>query len=280
MSSVIKRSKQHLKCIELRITTFEREEETENKDRHLQLETGLQWIYATCLLQSVRHVREPETLHVRDSVVVKALDGTCNYGKVTRIFLDDNTGNLMASVLWYYNAEQIETDPATVSPPIADKELFASRHIDVVPLDTIEEIIFVITFNEFARAPKTAGNLMASVLWYYNAEQIETDPATVSPPIADKELFASRHIDVVPLDTIEEIIFVITFNEFARYMAENKIDALPRAQRPREEDEIWSRGENGYPRRTLLPCEDTPVELVSIFSLLLWPHNFKVHSAK
>uniref|UniRef100_A0A915BT73 BAH domain-containing protein n=2 Tax=Parascaris TaxID=6254 RepID=A0A915BT73_PARUN len=147
--------------------------------------------------KAVRHVREPETLRVRDSVVVKALDGTCNYGKVTRIFLDDNTGNLMASVLWYYNAEQIETDPATVSPPIADKELFASRHIDVVPLDTIEEIIFVITFNEFAR-----------------------------------------------------------------YMAENKIDALPRAQRPREEDEVWSRGENGYPRRTLLPCEDTPVELV------------------
>ncbi|VDM43750.1 unnamed protein product [Toxocara canis] len=148
--------------------------------------------------KAVRHVREPETIHVRDSVVVKALDGTCNYGKVTRIFLDEDTGNLMASVLWYYNREQIETDPASVIPPIADKELFASRHIDVVPLDTIEEIIFVITFNEFAR-----------------------------------------------------------------YMAENTIDALPRAERPREEDEIWSRGEVGYPRRSLLPCEDTPTELVS-----------------
>ncbi|VDM49366.1 unnamed protein product [Toxocara canis] len=42
--------------------------------------------------KAVRHVREPETIHVRDSVVVKALDGTCNYGKVTRIFLDDDTG--------------------------------------------------------------------------------------------------------------------------------------------------------------------------------------------
>uniref|UniRef100_A0A914RHP6 Uncharacterized protein n=1 Tax=Parascaris equorum TaxID=6256 RepID=A0A914RHP6_PAREQ len=69
-------------------------------------------------------------------------------------------------------------------------------------------------FAEYEKA--IYSNLMASVLWYYNAEQIETDPATVSPPIADKELFASRHIDVVPLDTIEEIIFVITFNEFAR----------------------------------------------------------------
>ncbi|VDK31157.1 unnamed protein product [Anisakis simplex] len=42
--------------------------------------------------KAVRHVREPETLHVRDSVVVKALDGTCNYGKVTRIFLDEDSG--------------------------------------------------------------------------------------------------------------------------------------------------------------------------------------------
>uniref|UniRef100_A0A0M3J5A9 Nonstructural protein n=1 Tax=Anisakis simplex TaxID=6269 RepID=A0A0M3J5A9_ANISI len=41
--------------------------------------------------KAVRHVREPETLHVRDSVVVKALDGTCNYGKVTRIFLDEDS---------------------------------------------------------------------------------------------------------------------------------------------------------------------------------------------
>ncbi|VDK38493.1 unnamed protein product [Anisakis simplex] len=57
---------------------------------------------------------------------------------------------------------------------------------------------------------------MASVLWYYNRDQIETDPALINPPIAEKELFASRHIDVVPLDTIEEIIFVITFNEYAR----------------------------------------------------------------
>ncbi|VDK68968.1 unnamed protein product [Anisakis simplex] len=46
-------------------------------------------------------------------------------------------------------------------------------------------------------------------------------------------------------------------------MAENKVDCLPRAQRPREEDEVWSKGEMGYPRRSLLPCEDTPIELVS-----------------
>lgn len=147
--------------------------------------------------KAVQHCREPEKIRVRDSVVVKSLDGTCNFGKVTRIFLDEDTGALMASVFWYYNVDQIEMDHSLIYPPIADRELFASRHLDVVPLDAVEESVFVITFNEFGR-----------------------------------------------------------------YMAENKIDALPRAQRPREENELWPRGELGYPRRSALPCEDTPIELV------------------
>lgn len=57
-------------------------------------------------------------------------------------------------------------------------------------------------------------------------------------------------------------------------MTENKIDSLPRAQCPTEEDEIWPRGEVDYPRRKFLPCEDTPVELV--YNLIFYCNYFIV----
>lgn len=146
---------------------------------------------------AVQHVTEPETIRVYDAVIVNSEDGSRNIGKVARIFLDDRTGLLMATVFWYYTSEQVEMDKKVVDPPISKKELLASRHIDVIPIDTIQEVVYVLTFNEFNR-----------------------------------------------------------------YVAENKIDALPREQRPKLEDEVWPRAENSYYRRGLLPCEDSLPDLV------------------
>lgn len=146
---------------------------------------------------AVQHVREPETIRVYDAVIVNSEDGSRNIGKVARIFLDERTGLLMATVFWYYTSEQVELDKKAIDPPLSKKELLASRHIDVIPMDTIQEVVYVLTFNE------------------YN-----------------------------------------------RYVAENKIDALYREQRPKPEDEVWPRAENAYYRRGLLPCEDSLPDLV------------------
>uniref|UniRef100_A0A0N5AYR8 BAH domain-containing protein n=1 Tax=Syphacia muris TaxID=451379 RepID=A0A0N5AYR8_9BILA len=146
---------------------------------------------------AVQHVREPETIRLYDAVIVNSEDGSRNIGKIARIFLDDSTGLLMATVFWYYASEQVEIDP---------------KHID--------------------------------------------------PPILPRELLASRHIDMIPIDTIQEVVYVLTVNEYSRYVAENKSDALPREQRPKVEDEVWPRAEDSYFRRSCLPCEDSLPELV------------------
>lgn len=146
---------------------------------------------------AVQHITEPETIRVHDAVIVNSEDGSRNIGKVARIFLDERT--------------------------------------DV---------------------------LMATVFWYYTNEQVEIDKKIIEPPISSRELLASRHIDVIPIDTIQEVVYVLTVNEYNRYVAENKIDALPREQRPRVEDEVWPRAENTYYRRNSLPCEDSLPELV------------------
>lgn len=49
-----------------------------------------------------------------------------------------------------------------------------------------------------------------------------------------------------------------------RFMAETRNDTYPLAQRVSEEDLLWKKGEDNYPRRTYLPRDDTPLELVGI----------------
>ncbi|VDD90438.1 unnamed protein product [Enterobius vermicularis] len=144
----------------------------------------------------VKHKKEPERIRINDAVIVNSEDGSRNIGKVTRIFLD--------------------------------KE----------------------------------GSLMATLFWYYTNEQVEVDKNSINPPISPRELLASRHIDAIPVDTIQEVVYVLTVNEYNRYVAENKIDALPREERPRVEDEVWPRAEKEYHRRSSLPCEDSLPELV------------------
>ncbi|VDK55279.1 unnamed protein product [Gongylonema pulchrum] len=130
----------------------------------------------------------------------------------------------------------------------------------------------------------------ATVLWYYSPRQVKIE--NPSPPIASRELFASRHIDLVQLDTVDEIVFVLTYNEYARFvlspidrkvvkkratsdlaqndlvkfLAETVNDMYPPEQRVTEEKLLWRRGEDNYPRRQFLPFDDTPLESVKDFS--------------
>jgi len=52
-----------------------------------------------------------------------------------------------------------------------------------------------------------------SVLWYYRLEHTGTAPL---PRYIDREVFASRHRDVIPVKCIEDRCYVLTLNEFNR----------------------------------------------------------------
>ncbi len=58
---------------------------------------------------------------------------------------------------------------------------------------------------------------MASIFWYYRSDQLEVgDLCSLAPRIGRRELLASRHIDVISVDTVEDVAFVLTYHEFCR----------------------------------------------------------------
>ncbi|KAI1719436.1 bromo adjacent homology domain-containing 1 protein [Ditylenchus destructor] len=142
----------------------------------------------------------------------------------------------------------------------ADKEEII-RERDCVKICSAEgqENVGKIMFLHYDESSKA---LMATVLWYYTQVQVDTSKGLSTHEMHEKELFASRHLDTVNVDCIESLAFVLTVHEFCRFSAETKIDLLPVECRPIESSEIWSRGEEKYPRRRLLPHEDTPLDLV------------------
>uniref|UniRef100_A0A915PH50 BAH domain-containing protein n=1 Tax=Setaria digitata TaxID=48799 RepID=A0A915PH50_9BILA len=148
-----------------------------------------------CYPQAV-HSKTGDLLRLRDSVRVNSIDGEPNFACICRLFNDPKTGAPLASILWYYTPMQVKVDN------------------------------------------------------------------TLIPPIFERELFASKHMDIIPLDTVDEIVWVLTYNEYGRFMAETRNDAYPLAQRVSEEDLLWKKGEDDYPRRTYLPRDDTPLEVV------------------
>lgn len=66
------------------------------------------------------------------------------------IFSFFDIGVPLASVLWYYTPMQVKTDNP-LTPPVFERELLASKHMDIIPLDTVDEIIWVLTYNEYSR---------------------------------------------------------------------------------------------------------------------------------
>ena len=56
--------------------------------------------------------------------------------------------------------------------------------------------------------------MLMSVLWYYRLEHTGTAPL---PRYIDREVFASRHRDVIPVKCIEDRCYVLTLNEYNRW---------------------------------------------------------------
>jgi hypothetical protein len=108
--------------------------------------------------------------------------------------------------------------------------------------------------------------MCANVLWYYKYNQCilkdeNREEIMKNYNFDERELVASKHTDTISCDSIQSHAFVLTFSEYCRYVAETKYDVLPPSFQSRCK-ELWPRGEDGYPRRRLLPHEDTPQYLV------------------
>ena len=57
---------------------------------------------------------------------------------------------------------------------------------------------------------------MMNVFWYYRPEHTETD--RLLTPTIPAEVFASKHRDVIPVACIEDRCYVLTFNEYCRWV--------------------------------------------------------------
>lgn len=95
---------------------------------------------------AIKHKEADVTVKIRDCVKVLDGEGQENIGKVLRLFIDEKEGCISAQVVWYYNQSQI---PSTVE--LCDRELLASKHFDVINVDSIEDHAFVLSLSEYCR---------------------------------------------------------------------------------------------------------------------------------
>ncbi len=63
------------------------------------------------------------------------------------------------------------------------------------------------------------GNIMIELLWYYQPHQ---SALNFLDRFENQELFASKHYDVIDANCIEEKCYVLTFNEYCRYVLFSK----------------------------------------------------------
>lgn len=57
--------------------------------------------------------------------------------------------------------------------------------------------------------------MMMGVFWYYRQHHSEGEPVS---KYLSNEVFASRHRDIIPVACIEDRCYVLTFNEFCRFV--------------------------------------------------------------
>ncbi|KAK0411062.1 hypothetical protein QR680_005458 [Steinernema hermaphroditum] len=110
------------------------------------------------------------------------------------------------------------------------------------------------------------GNLMINLFWYYSPEDAnitgkkykktkeEDDPL---PQFHERELLASKHVDVVPVEAIEGRAYVLSFSEYNRFVAECVSDSFPAHVRSRRE-QICPLTMDDYPNERALPPELSP----------------------
>lgn len=99
---------------------------------------------------AMRH-RQGDVIRVRDCILLKSgtkVKDLPFVAKVSALWQNDDDGEMMMSILWYYRPEHTDCGRRKCD---LDDEIFASRHRDVCSVACIEDQCFVLTFNEYCR---------------------------------------------------------------------------------------------------------------------------------
>ncbi|CAD5119878.1 DgyrCDS8463 [Dimorphilus gyrociliatus] len=109
---------------------------------------------------AIQH-KDGDIVRIRDCVLVKANRRKASapfIAKVAALWEDENSREMMMSILWYYRPEQTE---ASHIPSHHKSEVFASRHADIANVQTIDDICHVLTKAQFCRFKKEQERLRA-----------------------------------------------------------------------------------------------------------------------
>ncbi|XP_067847331.1 bromo adjacent homology domain-containing 1 protein [Heptranchias perlo] len=140
--------------------------------------------------------RDGEVIKVRDTVLLKSgprKKSIPYVAKISALWVDPTSGELMMSLYWYYRPEHIQGGR---NPSIhCENEIFASRHQDENSVACIEEKCYVLTFSEYCR-------FCALVKW---REEGGPDHRPVVPPSEDYSTPSHRK---VPENTDPDLVFI------------------------------------------------------------------------
>ncbi|XP_054027702.1 bromo adjacent homology domain-containing 1 protein [Dryobates pubescens] len=140
--------------------------------------------------------RDGEVIRVRDTVLLKSgprKKSMPYVAKISALWEDPKTGELMMSLLWYYRPEHTQGGR---SPSMHQNEIFASRHQDENSVACIEEKCYVLTFAEYCRFCALAKR---------RVEGIPGRKAVMVPP---SEEYSTPLHRKVPEDTDPELVFL------------------------------------------------------------------------
>ncbi|GMT06502.1 hypothetical protein PENTCL1PPCAC_28676 [Pristionchus entomophagus] len=142
--STLSKKKNHK--VKIRCGEWEANGKSTRKRVYINNSTGGQ--FRPCL-DEVR--RKKDSLILREGDDVTAIteddDGERIVGvaRVTRIYVAQKNRDLHAAVLWYYLPSQVEDDTITALP----NEIFPSRHLDSLPLRSIEMKVEVLNTSQY-----------------------------------------------------------------------------------------------------------------------------------
>ncbi|XP_067894283.1 bromo adjacent homology domain-containing 1 protein [Heterodontus francisci] len=140
--------------------------------------------------------RDGEVIKVRDTVLLKSgprKKSIPYVAKVSALWEDPTSGELMMSLYWYYRPEHIQGGR---NPSIhCENEIFASRHQDENSVACIEEKCYVLTFSEYCR-------FCALAKW---REEGAPDHRPVVPP---SEEYSTPSHRKVPENTDPDLVFI------------------------------------------------------------------------
>ncbi|NXX79995.1 BAHD1 protein, partial [Urocolius indicus] len=140
--------------------------------------------------------RDGEIIRVRDTVLLKSgprKKSMPYVAKISALWEDPKTGELMMSLLWYYRPEHTQGGR---NPSMHQNEIFASRHQDENSVACIEEKCYVLTFAEYCRFCALAKR---------RGEGLPGRSSALVPPSEEYSTPLHRR---VPDDTDPELVFL------------------------------------------------------------------------